>query len=204
MMMDIPQLPSRRPVTNNMPWTVCGPVISISWALKQHMAGKRFASEADLKQPVAFWLQTLDKTSPQNRPRRPRGGVEVQLYSFFNLGARWGWVVNAMPRPLYPREGPGTHCIGGWVDPRAGLEGAEYLAPTGIRFPDRPARSESLCRLSYPGPYRHLIPMYSTPVQKPLMTQWDRCLNAGREYKKVCHVDTEVRIKFSASECLLL
>jgi hypothetical protein len=31
-------------------------------------------------------------------------GVEVQLYSFLNLGARWGWVVNATPRTLYPRE----------------------------------------------------------------------------------------------------
>jgi len=30
----------------------------------------------------------------------PEGGVEVQLYSFLNLGARWGWVVNATPRPL--------------------------------------------------------------------------------------------------------
>jgi hypothetical protein len=30
--------------------------------------------------------------------------VEVYLYSFFNLGARWWWMVNAMPRPLYPRE----------------------------------------------------------------------------------------------------
>jgi len=29
--------------------------------------------------------------------------------------------------------------------------GAENLAPTGIRFLDRPARSESLYRLSYPG-----------------------------------------------------
>jgi hypothetical protein len=28
-------------------------------------------------------------------------GVEVQLYSFFNLGARWLCVVNATPRPLY-------------------------------------------------------------------------------------------------------
>jgi len=26
-----------------------------------------------------------------------------------------GWVVNATPRPLYPQERPGTHCIGGWV-----------------------------------------------------------------------------------------
>ena len=24
----------------------------------------------------------------------------------------WGWVVNATPRPLYPRKRPGTHCIG--------------------------------------------------------------------------------------------
>jgi len=30
--------------------------------------------------------------------------------------------------------------------------GAENLAPTGIRSPDRPARSESLYRLWYPGP----------------------------------------------------
>jgi len=22
----------------------------------------------------------------------------------FNLGGRWGWVLNAKPRPLYPRE----------------------------------------------------------------------------------------------------
>jgi hypothetical protein len=25
-----------------------------------------------------------------------------QFYSFFNLGTRWRWVVNVMPRPLYP------------------------------------------------------------------------------------------------------
>jgi hypothetical protein len=36
--------------------------------------------------------------------------VKVMLYSFFNLGARWGWVVNATPWPLYPRERPSTHC----------------------------------------------------------------------------------------------
>ena len=28
-----------------------------------------------------------------------------------------GWVFNATLQPLYPRERPGTHCIGGWVDP---------------------------------------------------------------------------------------
>ena len=39
----------------------------------------------------------------------------------------------------------------GWV-PGPVWTGAENLAPTRIRSPDRPARSESLYRLSYPGP----------------------------------------------------
>jgi len=60
------------------------------------------------------------------------------------------WVVNATPRPLYPRERPGTHCTGGWVDPMAGLDGGGKFAPAGIRFPDRPACSQSLYRLSRP------------------------------------------------------
>ena len=38
----------------------------------------------------------------------------------------------------------------GWA-PGPVLTGAENLAPTGIRSPDRPARSEWLYRLSYPG-----------------------------------------------------
>jgi hypothetical protein len=63
-----------------------------------------------------------------------------------------GWVAYAAPRSFYPRERHGTYCIGGWVGARAGLDGAENLAPTGIRSPDRPARNESLYRLSYRGP----------------------------------------------------
>jgi hypothetical protein len=63
-----------------------------------------------------------------------------------------GWIVNATAWPLYPLERPGTHCIGGWVGPRDGLDGSENLAPTRIRSPDRPARSESLYRLRYSGP----------------------------------------------------
>jgi hypothetical protein len=57
------------------------------------------------------------------------------------------------PVALPPGKRPGTHCVGGWVGPRAGLDGCENLALTGIRSPDRPARSESLYRLSHPGPW---------------------------------------------------
>ena len=39
------------------------------------------------------------------------------------------WVVNAKPRLLYTRKRPGTHCIGGWVGPRAGLDGCGKYRP---------------------------------------------------------------------------
>jgi hypothetical protein len=51
------------------------------------------------------------------------------------------------PGHPYPREGPVTHCTGGWVGPRAGLDRCGKSHPTGIRSPDLPARSESLYRL---------------------------------------------------------
>jgi hypothetical protein len=40
----------------------------------------------------------------------------------------------------------GTHCIGRWWAPGPVWTGTENLAATGIRHPDRPARSESLYR----------------------------------------------------------
>ena len=54
------------------------------------------------------------------------------------------------PAAFYPRERPGTIVHeAGWA-PGLVWKGAENLAPTGIRSPDRPARSQSLYRLSYP------------------------------------------------------
>ena len=50
-----------------------------------------------------------------------------------------------------PGKGLGTHYKGGWVGPRAGLEGCGKLASTGIRPPHPTARSESLYRIRYPG-----------------------------------------------------
>jgi len=39
---------------------------------------------------------------PCNTAWRIRGGWEVPIYSFFYLGVRCGWVVNARPVPLSP------------------------------------------------------------------------------------------------------
>jgi hypothetical protein len=48
---------------------------------------------------------------------------------FRDLGARKGWVVSTTPRPLYSRKRPGTHCTGGWVGLRAGLDVCEKSLP---------------------------------------------------------------------------
>jgi hypothetical protein len=67
----------------------------------------------------AYCKGILKKTwiSPYNRPRRLRGGLEVLLYSFFNLGARRGWVVNATSLPLYLRKGEPVTIVqvAGWA-----------------------------------------------------------------------------------------
>jgi len=49
---------------------------------------------------------------------------------FFNLCARWGWVVNTTPRPLYPREGiryPLYRSLGG---PQGGCRRVRKISPT--------------------------------------------------------------------------
>jgi hypothetical protein len=105
---------------------------------------------------------SVNLNSPYNRLRSPRRGVEVYLYPHFNLSAKWRWVVNATRRPLYPRERSGPHCVQtfpGWTPGQVWTD-AEILASTGIRFPDRLARSESLYRLSYPGPHSIYINIY--------------------------------------------
>jgi hypothetical protein len=51
------------------------------------------------------------------------------------------------PAALPSGKRPGTHCIGGWMGCRAGLED---LAPIRIRLPHRPARSKLLYRLNNP------------------------------------------------------
>jgi hypothetical protein len=56
----------------------------------------------------------------------------------------------------------GTHCVGGWVGPRARMDGVEnrkFLTLPGLELRQlgRPARSQSLYRLRYPGSSRNII-----------------------------------------------
>ena len=52
---------------------------------------------------------------------------------FHDRGTRRWWVVSSTPRlHFYPRERQGTHCTGGWVGPRAGLDGRKISSPSGF------------------------------------------------------------------------
>jgi hypothetical protein len=63
---------------------------------------------------VKFILEQAVKAS------RRRIGI---FLLFFNLGARWGvGVQRHSPASLLLGNRPGTHCTGGWMSPRAGLD----------------------------------------------------------------------------------
>jgi len=73
-------------------------------------------------------------------PYGPQGRVEVYLYSFMTNGTRRGWEVSVTPRPLFtPGKNPVPIVQEAEWAPGPVWTGAENLAPTGIRSPDRPA-----------------------------------------------------------------
>jgi len=58
---------------------------------------------------------------------------DIALLSSRTLGTRWGGGSAWRPGRLYSRERPGTHCTGGWVGPRAGLDGRKFSSPPGFQ-----------------------------------------------------------------------
>jgi len=75
-----------------------------------------------------------------------RGSRGIALL-FHNHGSRRGWGVSVTPRPLFTSGKYPVPIVreAGWA-PGPVWTGAENLASTGIRSPDRPARSQSLSR----------------------------------------------------------
>ena len=101
----------------------------------------------------SVWSGHQEESSPYNRPRRSRGQVDVQPYSFMTSALKMevGGQRHA-PAALTPGKNPvpivqkaGEH------QGRCGR--VRKISPlTRIRSSDRPARCESLYRLSHPGP----------------------------------------------------
>jgi hypothetical protein len=88
------------------------------------------------------------------------GGVDVLIHIFLTSALAGGeWSASRPSRFTPAKEPPGSHWIGGWVDPRVGLDGMErrkFLTLTGleIRTLGRPAHSQSLYQVGYPGSYK--------------------------------------------------
>jgi hypothetical protein len=74
-------------------------------------------------------------------------GVDVWIYIFLTSALAGGEWSSSRPGRFTPEErAPGTHWIGGWMDPRAGLDDVEkrkFLTLPGLEFRSlsRPARS---------------------------------------------------------------
>ena len=60
------------------------------------------------------------------------------------------------PAAIYTRKRHGTHFTGGWVGPRAGLDGGKSRLHRDS-IPDRPARSSVAIPTELPGPRTHGI-----------------------------------------------
>jgi hypothetical protein len=83
------------------------------------------------------------------------GEVDVWVHIFLTLALVGGeWSASRPGRFTSEERAPGTHWIGGWVDPRSSLDDVEkrkYLTVPRLepRPLGRPARSQSLYRLRY-------------------------------------------------------
>ena len=91
-----------------------------TWRVQLVQGALHLKAKVKVKVKVKFSLEQATKAQ--------RGSSCIALL-FLQPRRYMGMVVNATPRPLYPRERPGTHCIGGWVGPRAGLDGCGKSRP---------------------------------------------------------------------------
>jgi hypothetical protein len=90
--------------------------------------------------------------------------VDVEIRVFLTSALVGGeWSASRPDRFTLEERAAGAHWIGGWVDPRAGLDDMEkgkFLTLQGLelRRLGRPARSQSLYPLRYPGSWLLYIP----------------------------------------------
>jgi hypothetical protein len=101
-----------------------------------------------------------------------KGRVEVQLYSSLTSTREGsGWSARRPGRFTIGKDPVPIVQEAGWA-PGPVWTCAKILAPTGIRSPDRPARSQSLYRLSYPSLYcaastGNLLPTFPDNLSVP-------------------------------------
>jgi hypothetical protein len=112
---------------------------------------------------IIIIIITSNNNNNKSRPVTRHGRAwEERVYSSYSLTIsvldRGERSASRSGRALAGERASGTHCIGGWVGPSAGLDTearGKILSPLpGIesRSPGRPARSQTLYWLNYPAP----------------------------------------------------
>ena len=87
----------------------------------------------------------------------PIGGLEVWLYSFLTTALEGGEGSASCPGCSLPQGKTRYASYRSLGGPQSRFGQVQKISPpTGIRFPDRPARSQSLYRLSYPAHKRRM------------------------------------------------
>ena len=102
-------------------------------------------SQGQSEEKVKFILEQAMKA---------QSGSRAIVYSFFNISARLGWVVNTMPWPLYPLATdpvPTVQEVGRAPGP-VWMVAENLTTTTRIQSPDHPAHSKLLFQLHYPSP----------------------------------------------------
>jgi hypothetical protein len=152
---------------------LCMSVAVITWRLLRHWLATVEYRESFPSNVRLWWLK---KSSSQ--PTCDYNKVKVKLFlcltnqalhhesvwgsgcidpHFLYLSTSWRWAVSFTPLPPYPRgKSPSTNWTGEWVGSRAGLDVVEQrkflnLPGLELRPLGRPAHSQSLYRLRYPG-----------------------------------------------------
>ena len=148
--------------SNNRSYNAVPPTLTVSSQVHRRTSphttistGRNFAPKAHCLRCTKWIKCTLAQALRLCAGRTAHSGSRGIALLFLDLDTRRGWGVNVTPRPLFT---PGKDPVpivqeAGWA-PGPVWTGAENLAPTGIRSPDRPASSQSLYRLSYPA---HLL-----------------------------------------------
>jgi hypothetical protein len=125
-------------------WSRRDALQSVLWT--QNSAGFRCSDFISTIATVHKWWQQLCVSCPC--AFLTERGVEVEIHTFLTSALDGGEWLASRPGRFTPRErAPGAHCIGGWVDPRAGPdEVVKRKIPSPYRDsnPDHPARSPAL------------------------------------------------------------
>jgi hypothetical protein len=117
-----------------------------------------YAIYAQARRILPYWVKKVNCTLLQAlrlcTGRTAYRGSRGTALLFHDHSTRRGWGVSVTPRPIFTTGKDPVLIVqeAGWA-PGPVWTGAKNLAPTGIRSPDRPARSQSLYRLRCPVPY---------------------------------------------------